>query len=315
MRILRLLVVLALVSCAGAREDGGAGSLREDAGARVDADIRTDTPIVDAGGPDAPRPTVFGGNRPVEIVTPQPLTPGKRYPLILLLHGFGASGSLQATYFGTNELAEQDKAILLSPDGTLNSNAERFWNADHTCCDFQNQQPDDVAYLGGLIDDVMATWPIDPDAVFIVGHSNGGFMAYRLACERADVIAAIAPFAGLAAYTACQPARPVNVLHIHGTDDDRVPYTAGGSGQWNTGADASVTQWAARNGCGSTRTPGAPLDLVAFPLFNETTTVSVSGCPANGAVDFWTIEGGSHIPVWSSAFLPSLFTWLSAHQR
>ena len=108
-----------------------------------------------------------------------------------------------------------------------------FWNADSACCDFEHKNPDDVAYIGGLIDDISRDWPVDKNQVFVLGHSNGGYMAYRMACERADVIAAIGSLAGNASSmpSACTPSQPVGVVHMHGTIDDIVPYSVRGRGR------------------------------------------------------------------------------------
>lgn len=269
------------------------------------------------GEDDAPRPLTFGGARPVDLKVPATLTDGKRYPLYLVLHGFGASGFTQSAYFGVSGLPAADAALVLAPDGTPNSGGRQFWNADAACCDFEGQKPDDVAYLGGLLDDVIDAWPVDRDQVFVLGHSNGGFMAYRMACERADVIAAIGSLAGLASSNAamCQPSREVNVLQIHGTMDATVPYTAGGSGIGTVGAEGSVTQWGTHNGCGTTRTDGATLDLESSVPGAETHPHATSGCPANGAVDLWEMQGAGHIPNWGPTFTPTLVQWFADHRR
>jgi polyhydroxybutyrate depolymerase len=269
------------------------------------------------GGDDAPRPLTFGGDRPTDLEVPVTLTEGKRYPLYLVLHGFGANGFAQAAYFGVSGLPAANEALVIAPDGTPNSAGRQFWNADPACCDFEGQQPDDVAYLGGLIDDVLDTWPVDPDQVFVVGHSNGGFMAYRLACERADVIAAIGSLAGLASSTAaaCQPAREVNVLQIHGTIDATVPYTGGGTGIGAVGAEGSVMQWGTHNGCGTTRTDGDLLDLENSVPGAETHPHTTNGCPENGAVDLWEMQGAGHIPIFSPTFTPTLVQWFADHRR
>src|SRR5262245_21723345 len=137
---------------------------------------------------DDPRATTFGGDRPADLVAPAMLTEGKRYPLLVVLHGYGASGFVQSAYFGVGALPDADEALLIAPDGTEDINGRLYWNVGpHSSA----AGPDDVAYVGGLIDDIKAEWPVDPDAVFILGHSNGGYMAYQMACERADAIAAI----------------------------------------------------------------------------------------------------------------------------
>jgi polyhydroxybutyrate depolymerase len=262
--------------------------------------------------------TVFGGDRPAQLKTPATRTPGKQYPLIVLLHGFGASGFAQSAYFHLRTLVEADLAMYIAPDGTLATGSGRqFWNADPVCCDFENQNPDDVGYLGTLVEDVLDEWPvIDRGAVFFVGHSNGGYMSYRMACERADLIAGIVSLAGNAQTNAagCTPARHVAVLHLHGTLDTAVPYE-GGPGGGGIGAEGSTEQWAAKNGCATTRASGTALDLDSLVVGAETKPQPYTGCPADGAVELWRMEGSSHLPLFDMPIAVTLLDWLVAHQR
>ncbi len=268
----------------------------------------------DGGSTGDNRPTTLGtADRPVDLKIPTNLDESQTYPLVMVLHGYGASGFVQQAYFGAGPLATSSAAFVISPDGTVDSSGKQFWNADPACCDFGGTGVDDVGYLGKILDDALASdWPIDPDRVFVIGHSNGGFMSYRMACERADIIAAIAPLAGLASSqpAMCTPERPVNVLHMHGTADGTVPFTSG-----PTGAEASAAQWAQKNGCGTTRTAGADLDLEKNLAGAETHTASSDGCPAGGAVELWSIEGASHVPVWNPTFTQTWFDWFQAHAR
>lgn len=260
------------------------------------------------GGGDDPaeRPRIFGGDRPVTLQVPPQLEDGRAYPLVLILHGYGANGTLQQAFFGLGDLATRGDAFVLAPDGTVDLGGRQFWNADPVCCDFGGLAPDDVGYLGGIVDEVIARWPVDPGAVFSIGHSNGGFMSYRLACERADLFAAIVSLAGNAASVPCAPARPLGVLHVHGTEDDVIPYA---------GAAPSVTRWAELDGCTGARAPGADLDLEAGLPGAETRTESTGGCPAGVAVDLWTLEGGGHIPALSGAFATTAWQWLTDRRR
>ncbi|MGE0547903.1 MAG: PHB depolymerase family esterase [Kofleriaceae bacterium] len=258
-----------------------------------------------------PRPTVFGGDRPTTLDAPSRLEEGELYPLVVVLHGYGASGAIQAGYLSLRSLPLEGKALLLTPNGTADSTGKLFWNADPSCCDFEHRNPDDAGYLGRLIDDVKASWPVDPSAVYVIGHSNGSFMAYRLACERADVVRAIAGLAGGASSmpTTCVPSQPVNVLHVHGTDDETVPYGGG----FGPGAVASVNQWAIHNGCAATRTTGAPIDLDGGFAGAETTTEAADGCPAHGAVELWSIQGAGHIPASGAQIGQAMLQWLTSH--
>ena len=267
--------------------------------------------------PPAERPRVFGGDRPVELVAPDELEAGRRYPLLLVLHGYGFNGFGQTAYFGVNGLPAAGELLLLAPEGTTNREGRQFWNADPACCDFYGDAPDDVGYLGGVLEDVIAAWPIDPARVYAIGHSNGGFMAYRLACERADLLAAVMALAGNTSTpaAACAPARAVDMLLVHGTDDDVVPYDGSVPPRppltaMTAGAVGAATRWAAYNGCGATRSPGAPLDLEAGLAGAETTVERADGC-ADATAELWTITGGSHAPSWTASFAPALVQWLT----
>jgi len=264
-----------------------------------------------------PRQKTFGGDRPADLQTPATLTEGKQYPLIVVLHGFGANGFVQSVYFHMRTLVDSDQAFFIAPDGTLAPGSGRqFWNADPACCDFEGQNPDDVGYLGTLVEDIVEEWPVDKNAVFFLGHSNGGFMSYRMACERADLIAGIASLAGNAASdaAACNPSQPVSVLHMHGTADATVPY-AGGTTFGGVGAVSSVEQWATHDGCGSSRTATVTLDLDTQVAGTETSGEATAGCPSNVAVDLWTMNGTGHIPTFEPAIATTLLDWFVAHER
>ena len=259
------------------------------------------------GGDSGPRPTTFGGDRPVDIKAPPSFDAGRDYPLIVALHGYGGNSFQHTAYFGLTKLVTDGEALMIAPDGIVDTGGRQFWNADPQCCDFGGKNPDDVGYIGKLVDDVLASWPVDRNRVFIIGHSNGGYMAYRMACERPDVITGIAGLAGAAASmrASCTPERSVNVLQIHGTLDDVVPYVSG---------EESVQQWSDHDGCTGPFVPGATFDLEAALPGNETRALAVA-CPTGVAVELWKIEGGSHIPNFGAGFTPTLWRWLQDHPR
>ncbi|HUJ61565.1 MAG TPA: hypothetical protein VLX92_23835 [Kofleriaceae bacterium] len=258
-----------------------------------------------------PPPLVFGGDRPTNLQVPEPLDKHASYPLIMVLHGYGANGFVQEAYFGISALVKSGQAFVLAPDGTVDSTGAEFWNADPACCDFDNTGVDDSGYLGGLLDDVIAAYPeIDLDAIWIVGHSNGGYMAYRMACDHADVVTDIVVLAGAAASdpSTCNPELPVDVLHIHGTADTMVPY--------DPNAMASVTQWASHDGCDPTTTAGPAIDLDTGIPGAETQTETFDDCPPGSGVELWTIQGGMHIPtIDNTTFAPMIFQYMAAHRR
>jgi polyhydroxybutyrate depolymerase len=258
-----------------------------------------------SGPPD--RPLTFGGARPATLQVPT-IEPGMMYPLVVVLHGYSASGFVQEAYFGMNALPMNNQAFVIAPDGLTDSMGNEFWNADPACCDFDHKNPDDVGYIGGLIDDIIAAWPVDLDGVYVIGHSNGGYMAYRMACDRADVITNIVVLAGAAASdpSTCKPAIPVGVLHMHGTADTTVPY--------DPNANASVTQWAQHDGCAATHTAGTPLDITHQPGA-ETQVETFDDCPPGLPVELWSLTGDGHIPSLNDGFSSMIFDYLRAHKR
>ncbi|MEZ5235757.1 MAG: alpha/beta fold hydrolase [Acidimicrobiales bacterium] len=150
-------------------------------------------------------------------------------PLLLALHGGGGTGTQFEQQSRFDELAEANGFLVAYPDGTGIGRFERgrVWNAGRCCGPAADgsDDPDDVAFLAAVIDDIASGHAVDRDRVVITGHSNGSMMALRFACERADLVAGVASQAGpLVTDGACQPSRPVPVLALHGTADANVPY-------------------------------------------------------------------------------------------
>jgi polyhydroxybutyrate depolymerase len=155
----------------------------------------------------------------------------------------------------------------------------------------------------------------------MVGHSNGGFMSHRMACDRADRIAAIASLAGAtwADPERCQPSGPVAVLQIHGDDDQTILYDGGAiQGDAYPSAPVTVATWAATNGCaGQLEATADRLDLVSDLEAEETRIDRFGECPgASAEVELWTIEGGGHIPALAQPGWPdAIVDFLLAHPK
>jgi polyhydroxybutyrate depolymerase len=269
-----------------------------------------------AGG-STPLPTTFGGDRPVELIVPSGYDPAEPAPLVILLHGYSAGGALQELLFGLRPLAEQHGALYAYPDGTVDEGGKRFWNATDGCCDFYDTGVDDSGYLRGLVEEIQSAYNVDPRRIAFTGHSNGGFMAYRMACDHSDLVAAIGGLAGAMFDNPadCGALEPVHVLHIHGSADDSVPYE-GSTGDRNyPGAVESVEYWAAHNGCNPTATAGAALDLESGLPGNETTVARYEDCEPGGSAELWTIEGGAHLPAIGAEFRTRLVEFLLDHPK
>ena len=258
--------------------------------------------------------TVFGGSRPVTLSVPSGYDNNTPTPLLILLHGYSVDGYLQPIYFGYDQLVNEANILFAAPDGTIDQAGNRFWNATDACCDFYHTGVDDVAYITSLITDISVQYNVDPKRVYIAGHSNGGFMAYRMACDEANLVAAIMVLAGATWLdtTMCSPSQPVSVVHLHGTADTVILYD-GASSLENLGgypgALQDIADWMPYNTCtGALQAPGT-----SFDIGMTVNPQQVTGCPAGIGLELWTIPGGSHIPTLDANFRAETWAWLAAH--
>src|ERR1700679_3563436 len=147
-------------------------------------------------------------------------------PVVLALHGATMNGPMMAWFSGLNRKADEAGFIAVYPNGTGNCSSFT-WN-DGNCCGLAVQnQVDDVAFINALLDDLMGSYHVDTRRIYATGISNGAVMAYRLASELSDPIAAIAPVSGSMGTEIRQLKRPVSVLHFHGTLDEYIPFLGG----------------------------------------------------------------------------------------
>ena len=258
-------------------------------------------------------------NRPYDVFVPTGYDAAAPTPLVLLLHGYTASGDIQEAYFQLEPLAESRGFLYVHPDGTVDAAGQQFWNGTDACCAFGGDAPDDAAYLMAIIEQVSAVYNVDPKAVFLAGHSNGGFMSYRMACEHADTIAGIASLAGasFADEDDCAPSEPVSVLQVHGTSDETIKYDGGSIASVEyPSAPQTVQHWVAYNGCDTTPTSTVDaLDLDGGIDGVESDVEAFSGCEQGSAVELWTIDGGSHIPGVTMNFSVGVIDFLLAHPK
>ncbi|HAE99978.1 MAG TPA: poly(3-hydroxybutyrate) depolymerase, partial [Methylophilaceae bacterium] len=153
--------------------------------------------------------------------------------MVLSLHGGGGNMRYQATdeYYGMISKSESAGFIAVFPNGysRFPRGGLATWNAGICCGKARDKNIDDVGFIKQLIYDVKSRVNINADRIYVNGMSNGGMMAYRLACEMPDTFRAISSVAGTDGTTQCKPTKPISVLHIHALDDDRVLFN-GGSG-------------------------------------------------------------------------------------
>jgi polyhydroxybutyrate depolymerase len=254
---------------------------------------------------------------------------GDAIPVVIVIHGGGgnAEGGLALTCPGGNSWdaaclvnkADKEGFAVVAPEGTPAHffPNHRTWNsgggndevfrcvAGRAC----EENVDDVAFFDALLAEVGRGITVDDSRIFVTGMSNGAAMAHRLACERSTVYAAIAPVGGgnqLQAVQGCNPAQPVPMLQIHGTDDPCWRFSQGaemGSCAATVNGtlvhlsmEESVEGWRARNGCGEEFSEDDIADVDDDDSDDGVSAVHrrFSGCLDGADVEFIIVDGGGH---------------------
>ena len=243
-------------------------------------------------------PSPDGRTRAYHLYVPRSAgrTGTDRLPLLIALHGGLGSGTQFETQTGFDGLAEANRFIVAYPDGVgvgPRGSIARTWNGGRCCGPAVRQGVDDVTFVRMIIDQVSSRYPIDPARVFAAGHSNGGILAYRLACELSDRISAVGVQSASLEVSTCESSQPVSLIHIHGTADRNLPITGGKGPEGLSGVAFNpprdgVKSLAAANGCSAKAT-------IRTSHTNADVTVERFGsCPPGVAVEFVTVAGAPH---------------------
>jgi len=230
---------------------------------------------------------------------------GEARPLIIALHASGSSGSLMARATGLTEIAEAAGYMVVYPNGTGLAIDARTWNSGGCCGYAQMHKVDDVAFLRALIGKLVKDGLADPQRVYLVGVSNGGMMAYRMAAEAPELLRAVAVVSAVLDVPPETVKAPVPVLHIHGSDDPFIPFL-GGIGKQEVSqlprlsVARTIETWVKANGAEARPTVADIPDAA-----NDGTTIRQyiyrSKTDPQSAVLF-EVKGGGH--AWPGAVVP-----------
>ena len=263
-----------------------------------------------------------GTTYPVQVHVPETADPEAPLPLVMDLHDSDSNGVFQSSISELDAVADADETgfIVAQPSAaiamTTNSplaDGNWAWNVPGVPTTAGQLPPDDarddVAFLSAVIEELTSEGCVDPQRVYVTGFSGGGRMASALACARPDLVAAIAPVAGLRAgrasaddpavidTTDCASAQGVSVMTFHGTADQVNPYNGNSDPRWGYDVATAVQGWADLDQC------------------TETTTEQVSehvqrtvhrGCAQDAEVVSYTVADGGHTWPGTSADISAL---------
>ena len=145
----------------------------------------------------------------------------------MFLHGTGATAHWADAETGWSDFAARKGFALILPQA-LAMNPEhppRFLTNPTRWQDREGEA--DVVFLSEAMNDAAARVGADSRRVFVSGFSNGAAMAFRIATELADRVAAVAPVAGHCSLPAPRPVRAIPTLYLVGSADPLIPLRGG----------------------------------------------------------------------------------------
>tara|TARA_Y100000310_G_scaffold194711_2_gene194711 strand:+ start:3786 stop:4748 length:963 start_codon:yes stop_codon:yes gene_type:complete len=219
----------------------------------------------------------------------------KSVPLIIDLHGGG--GSFESAIIGTqmNKKSDSEGFIAVYPNSAESIDGGKRWNNGPRLIESQKESTaNDIGFLNAMLDDLEIKFNIDKKRIYATGMSNGGFMTYRVACEMADRIAAIAPVASTLLMDNCNPSRSISVIHFHGLKDKIVNFEGGPSKIKSNlkilddlrSVEESINNFVNINNCPTT-------SKITYQN-REATCKTYSPCNQNTEVTLCTIKDGGH---------------------
>ncbi len=242
-----------------------------------------------------------GVNRSYTLYTPSGDFEKDTYPLVIALHGGGgtAKSMVRLTQGHFNRIADREGAYVVYPEGV-----QRYWNEGRKLplSYAHRHDVDDVGFIRELITSLTKNHPIDPDQIFVTGMSNGGLMAYKLACDLPGMITSIAPVtASLPAdlLAECNNAEGTGLLVLNGTEDPHMPYEGGVISVFGVergeviSTRATVDHWLRQNGCAA----HSRKEMLRDAARQDETTVTkyfYSDCSSGVKVMLYRVEGGGH---------------------
>ena len=246
---------------------------------------------------------INGTRRNITFFIPDSLDTKKRI-LLLALHGGGGDAKGMANVSGFNQLAQKHGFMVGYPQGF-----DKRWSDGRTT---SARGIDDISFFQEIID--MVKKNKIAKKVYIVGISNGGLMAQRIACELSASIDGVATVAATMAKNtleSCFPSHSIPVLRIHGNKDKFIPFQGGEMPFGMKGKVASHQEldnlWSRVNNCNGdwkiTRISNRN---------NDGTTSQVKSKSCEKKVEMIEIKNGGHTWPGSSVKQPVLLLGLTS---
>ncbi len=238
-------------------------------------------------------------------IPPQGLS-GRALPVVLNFHGGGGHATQQQEYTELDTVADREGFYTVYPNGTGRMSSHFLtWNAGNCCGYAKDHKIDDVGFSQALLSHLSTVVPIDHTRIYATGLSNGAMMAYRLAAEASDLVAAIAPVAGSMMVSTFAPSHAVPVMHVHSLDDPRAPYEGGEGAPFpltnrrvtHPPVESQLHRWVERNQCQVPPQSGPVLYQTSsgFQRHQSAQKIQFTPCRTGADIVLWQLRGAGHV--------------------
>jgi polyhydroxybutyrate depolymerase len=160
-------------------------------------------------------------SRSYHIYVPASYSDTEPIPIFFNLHGGASTAIGYLNSIGNmRPIADTANFIIIYPQATTDSSGNPTWHLGGE--NSKSTSVDDVGFVSHIIDEVSSNYSVDLERVYVTGFSNGGYLAYEIACLLSNKIAGIGSVAGhmfIDTYNYCDPSHPTPLINIHGTED------------------------------------------------------------------------------------------------
>ena len=194
----------------------------------------------------------------MRVVAPRHMEEGRKYPLVVILHGHGANPESYVSLFDIAEAGSE--AIICAPYGPYPIALQRghgySWYpppwlfrdvlaADGSAADRdvrrsdleQTEQAVTDRYVFAAIEAVSKAYPVDEKQIVLMGHSEGGVLAYSLGLKNPDrfsgliIVGARLRNSDAAPKRLAEAAGRLRVMICHSREDQQIAFDQAQSAQ------------------------------------------------------------------------------------
>jgi polyhydroxybutyrate depolymerase len=267
-----------------------------------------------------------GLERDYRLHVPPAAASGKPLPLVLNLHGATQNAELEEITSDMDPNADMNGYLVAYPDGTriskvltpdpIAKNAQYGWNAGMCCGLPVTKKINDVGFLLKVISAIASKTPVDLRRVYMTGISNGGMMAYAMAAEASDHVAAISSISGQVEIPVIHPTRSVPTMEFHSVNDPIAKFdgTPSKNPKLRLSVMEGIDQWVKADDCQKKPTTGATIVGAAGSISaGETATpITYAPCRSGAEVALWRFTGSGHVWPGSTLNTGPKKTWILA---